>query len=131
MEKNEAMRTKPKHVLVVEDDKAVLASTVRVLDRNGFIAHTAETGQEAIEKAKVQSYDAVLIDLKLPDMDGLDVLSRAAFGSAVIIMLTGYPSLVSGLTAQDKGVDAYLPKPVRPEELLMLVKSKLGKKITS
>ncbi|MGE5554783.1 MAG: response regulator, partial [Methanocella sp.] len=113
--KNESMTTKPKHILVVDDDKSVLTSTVRVLDRNGFIAHTAETGKEAIEKAKTQPYDAVLIDLKLPDMDGIDVLSRADFGRAVIIMLTGFPSLVSGLAAQDKGVDAYLSKPVRPE----------------
>lgn len=126
--KNESATTKPKHVLVVEDDKAVLLSTVRVLDRNGFIAHTAETGQEALEKARARRYDAVLIDLKLPDMDGLDVLSRADFGDAVVIMLTGYPSLVSGLAAQDKGVDVYLPKPVRPEELLMLVKSKLSER---
>jgi DNA-binding response OmpR family regulator len=43
-------------------------------------------------------------------------------------MLTGFPSLVSGLAAQDKGVDAYLSKPVRPEELIMLVKSKLSER---
>jgi|GEM_PF-5465542 DNA-binding response OmpR family regulator len=57
-------------------------------------------------------------------MDGLEGLSKANFTDTVTIMLTGYPSLVSGAQAIDKGVDAYLPKPVKPEELLMLIKTK-------
>lgn len=118
-----------KRILVVDDDAAVLNSIVRVLDRSGFIADTAVTGKEAIEKSKNQHYDAALIDLRLPDIDGLEILSRANFSGTVKIMLTGYPSLVSGMAAMDKGVDAYLQKPVRPEELIGLVKSKLaGKK---
>jgi len=115
-----------KRVLVIDDDKSVLNSSVRVLEKNGFNADTAETGKEAIEKSKTQQYDVVLVDLKLPDMDGIEVLSKANFQSTVKIMLTGYPSLVTGMQAMDKGVDAYLHKPVRPEELILLVKSKLA-----
>lgn len=117
-----------KRVLVVDDDKSVLRSTVLVLQKNGFEADTAESGQEAIDAAGLERYDAVLIDLKLPDMEGIEVLKKADFGDAVKIMLTGYPSLVSGIQAQDQGVDAYLQKPVRPEELVGLVKSKLKSK---
>jgi DNA-binding response OmpR family regulator len=115
-----------KHVLVIDDDKSVVNSLVRVLEKNGFVADIAETGKEAIEKTKTQHYDAVLIDLKLPDMDGIEVLSKANFQNTVRIMLTGYPSLVTGMQAMDQGVDAYLHKPVRPEELILLVKSKLS-----
>ncbi len=58
-------------------------------------------------------------------MDGLEILSRANLSNAVKIILTGYPSVVTGIKAMDKGVDAYLRKPVRPEELILLIKSKL------
>jgi DNA-binding response OmpR family regulator len=69
-----------------------------------------------------------LITLKLPDMEGIEVLSKANFENTVKIMLTGYPSLVSGILAMDRDVDAYLRKPVRPEELVLLIESKLTKR---
>lgn len=128
MSKDETIpsETQGKRVLVIDDDKSVLNSSVRVLERNGFDADTAETGKEAIEKSKTQHYDIALVDLKLPDMDGIEVLSKANFQNTVKIMLTGYPSLVTGMQAMDQGVDAYLHKPVRPEELILLVKSKIA-----
>jgi DNA-binding response OmpR family regulator len=116
-----------KLVLVIDDDKSILNSMTKVLERNGFRADIAETGKEAIEKSKGRHYDVALVDLKLPDMEGVEVLSKANFQNTVKIMLTGYPSLVSGMQAMDSGVDAYLPKPVRPEELVMLIKAKLSK----
>ncbi len=115
-------------ILVIDDDKAVLTSMVKILEKNGFYVDTAETGKEAIEKANQQRYDLALVDLKLPDMDGIEVLSKANLSDSVKIMLTGYPSLVTGIQAMDKGVDAYLHKPVRPEELILLVKAKLAKR---
>ena len=125
---SEPLSTQKKRILIVDDDQSVLSSTVRVLEKSGFESDTAQTGQEAIEKSKKQHYDAALIDLKLPDMDGIAVLAEADLGSTVKIMLTGYPSLISGLSAMERGVDAYLHKPVRPEELILLVKSKLSEK---
>lgn len=117
-----------KRVLIVDDDKAILRSSVLVLEKNGFDTDTAETGKEAIEKAKKQSYDVLLIDLKLPDMEGIEVLSKVNLPNAVKIMLTAYHSLVSGVQAMDKGIDAYLSKPVKPEELFLLIKSKLAQR---
>ncbi len=89
-------------VLVIDDDKSILSSTAKVLEKNGFYADTAETGGEGIEKSKARHYDVVLIDLKLPDMDGIEVLSKANFKNTVKIMLTGYPSLVTGMQANTK-----------------------------
>lgn len=117
-----------KRVLVIDDDKAVLESLSKVLERNGYLVDSAVTGKEAIEKCKTKSYDVALIDLKLPDMEGIEVLAKAKLPHAVKIMLTGYPSLVSGVRAMDEGVDSYLSKPVRPEELVLLIKSKLKTK---
>ncbi len=114
-----------KRVLVIDDDKSVLRSTVMVLEKNGFEAESAESGKEAIEKSKMYHYDVALIDLKLPDMDGIELLSKANLSNAVKIMLTGYPSFVSSVEAMDQGVDAYLRKPLRPEELVFVVRAKL------
>ncbi len=114
-----------KRVLVIDDDKSVLRSTVIVLEKNGFEADSAESGNEAIEKSKIHHYDVALIDLKLPDMDGIEMLSKANLSNAVKIMLTGYPSFVSSAEAANQGVDAYLRKPVRPEELVFVVRAKL------
>jgi two-component system response regulator HydG len=117
-----------KSVLVIDDDKSILTSTCSVLEKSGFNVDVSETGVEAITKLKTRHFDVVLIDLKLPDMDGIEVLSKVNLQNTVKIMLTGYPSLVSGIQAMEKDVDAYLPKPVRPEELVRLIKSKLKHK---
>lgn len=114
-----------KSVLVVDDDQSILRSTALILTRHGFEADTAETGEEAIKKSRNKHYDVALVDLKLPDMEGIEVLSKAHLPDAVKIMLTGYPSFVSAMQAMDQDVDAYLRKPVRPEELVELIKSKL------
>lgn len=120
-----------KRVLVVDDDRSVARTTTLVLQKNGFETDVALSGEEAIDASKLEHYDAVLIDLKLPDMEGTEVLSKADFGDAVKIMLTGYPSLVSGIQAMDRGVDAYLQKPVQPAELVGLIKAKLKSKRSS
>ncbi len=125
-EQNSPVASSKKRVLIIDDDKAILRTTSLVLQKNGFDADTAETGKEAIERLKTQHYDVLLVDLRLPDMDGIEVLSKANLPNAVKIMFTGYPSFVSGIQAMDKGVDAYLPKPVRPEELVGVVKAKLA-----
>ena len=104
---------------------SVLTTLAKVLERNNFVVDKAESGREAIEKSRSHTYDAALIDLKLPDMDGVEVLTKAQLPDTVKIMLTGHPSIVSSLLAEEQGIDAYLAKPVKPEELLLLIESKL------
>jgi DNA-binding response OmpR family regulator len=129
--KDDTSLAEKKRVLLIDDDKAILRSIGLVLERNGFSVDKAETGKEAVEKLKAQSYDVLLVDLKLPDMEGTDLLSMVNVPDAVKIMFTGFPSLVSGMQAMDKGVDAYLHKPVKPEELVMVIKSKLSQRTKS
>jgi DNA-binding response OmpR family regulator len=123
--------TTKNRILLIDDDKAILRSIGLVLEKNGFSVDKVETGKEAIEKIKTQTYDVLLVDLKLPDMEGTDLLSKINLPQAVKIMFTGFPSLVSGMQAMDRGVDAYLHKPVKPEELVMVIKSKLAQRIKS
>jgi two-component system response regulator HydG len=87
----------------------------------------AETGKEAMEKAEKRHYDLALVDIRLPDMDGTDLLVKMkdTMRDTVKIMITGFPSLETGVRALDEGADAYLVKPVKPDELLMLIEEKL------
>jgi DNA-binding response OmpR family regulator len=121
---------KNKMILVVDDDKSILRTFTRILQKNGYKIDTAETGKEAIEKADTQQYDLALVDIRLPDMDGTELLAKIKpqLQNTIKIMITGFPSIESGVKALDEGADAYLVKPVKPEELLMLIKQKLKNK---
>ena len=122
----EASRT----ILVVDDDKSILRTFTRILQKNGYKIDTAETGKEAIEKAENKHYELALVDIRLPDMDGTELLAKIKMQlqETVKIMITGFPSLESGVKALDEGADAYLVKPVKPEDLLMLIKEKMKSK---
>ena len=124
------MQETKKTILIVDDDKSILRTFTRILQKNGYDIDVAETGKEAIEKIETRCYDLALVDIRLPDMDGTDLLSKMqkTMHDAVKIMITGFPSLEAGVKSLDEGADAYLVKPVKPEELLMLIEEKLKSK---
>ena len=117
-------------ILVVDDDKSILRTFTRILKKQDYKVDTAETGKEAIEKAENKHYDLALVDIRLPDTDGTELLARLKrqLQNTIKIMITGFPSIESGVRALDEGADAYLVKPVKPEDLLMLIKEKLKNK---
>jgi DNA-binding response OmpR family regulator len=119
--------TPKKTILVVDDDKSILRTFTRILQKSDYEIETAETGKEAIEKAENRQYDLALVDIRLPDMDGTDLLAKLKnqLQKTVKIMITGFPSLETGVKALDEGADAYLVKPVKPQELLVLLEEKL------
>jgi len=121
------LRKSKKSILVVDDDKSILRTLTRILQKAGYDVDAAETGKEATEKADKRRYDLALVDVRLPDMDGTDLLvvTKDTLQDTVKIMITGFPSLETGVKALDGGADAYLVKPVRPEDLLMLIEEKL------
>lgn len=116
-----------KTILVVDDDKSILRTFTRILQKSGYEIDVAETGKEAISKAESKHYDLALVDIRLPDMDGTDLLAKLKkqLQHTVKIMITGFPSLETGVKALDEGADAYLVKPVKPQELLLLLDEKL------
>jgi two-component system response regulator AtoC len=119
---------KPKKtILVIDDDKSILRTLTRILQKAGYEVDTAETGKEATEKAQKNHYNIALVDVRLPDIDGTELLVnlRDSLRDTVRIMITGFPSLETGVKALDGGADAYLVKPVKPEDLLMLIEEKL------
>ena len=121
------MAESKKTILVVDDDKSILRTFTRILQKSGYEIDTAETGKEAMEKTENRHYDLALVDIRLPDMDGTDLLAKLKkqLQHTVKIMITGFPSLETGVKALDEGADAYLVKPVKPQELLVLLEEKL------
>ncbi len=124
------MENSKKQILVIDDDKSILRTFSRILQKKGYEIDVAETGKEALEKSKKKTYDLALIDIRLPDMDGTELLVKLKnpMKGAIKIMITGFPSLETGVKALDEGADAYLVKPVKPEELLALIEEKFRNK---
>jgi DNA-binding NtrC family response regulator len=115
-------------ILVVDDDRDTLSSFMQILSEHGYDVETAETGHEAIEKCTSGSHDLALLDIKLPDMDGTQLLEQLQEIDPKMrtIMVTGHASLHGALRSLILKANAYLLKPVDPGELLKVVSATLN-----
>jgi DNA-binding NtrC family response regulator len=120
---------KTARILVVDDDKSITKTLAAILEEEGYLVDTAETGKEAIAKSNSKFYNLVLIDLRLPDMEGTTLLTamKDTTPKMVKIILTGYPALQNAIEAVNKGADAYILKPVNAETLLKTIRGLLKK----
>jgi DNA-binding NtrC family response regulator len=114
-------------ILIVEDDENIRETLKNILQQRGYETDTAKTGREAEQKAKARFYNLALLDIKLPDMEGTQLLAKLHENTPkmVKIMVTGYPSLENAMEALNQGADAYVTKPVKPAKLLALIEEKL------
>jgi len=116
-----------KRILVADDDRDILETLSDLLEAKGYSVDTAESGRKAMEKSQSGSYNLALLDIKLQDMEGTELLAKLheAAPRMMKIMITGYPSLQNAIASVNLGADAYVLKPVNPKELLKLVEQKL------
>jgi two-component system, OmpR family, response regulator MprA len=122
------MQGKPR-VLVVEDDTEIAGVLRRALDREGYEVKLALDGVEALEQASVFAPDAVVLDLGLPRLDGVEVARRLRGGGDVpILMLTARDALESRVEGLDVGADDYVVKPFEREELLARLRAILRRR---
>jgi DNA-binding NtrC family response regulator len=114
-------------ILVVDDDENIRITIKAILENEGYTVDVAEDGREATEKAQRTAYNVALIDIRLPDMDGTELLTSMKDTVPKIrkIILTGYPSMQNAVEAVNRGADAYLVKPVDVATLLELVREQL------
>ena len=106
-------------ILVVEDDKAVKNLITTTLDIEGYRYHTAGRAQEAMVEAVSQKPDIMLLDLGLPDMDGMEIISKVRSWSKMpIIVVSARSDDEDKIEALNAGADDYLTKPFNVEELL-------------
>jgi CheY-like chemotaxis protein/predicted transcriptional regulator len=114
-------------VLLVDDDETIRKALTRTLSKEGFNVDSATNGKHALEKSQLAHYDVALVDIRLPDMDGIILLRMLKDESPEIkvIIITGYPSLENAINAVDAGAAAYITKPFKPADLLAKIREKL------
>ena len=107
-------------VLVVDDEEVVRLGYRRVLSGDGFCVMSAGGGTEALELMADKRFDVVLLDLRMPGMDGLAVLRaiKDRWPESEVVVVTGYPSLETAKEAVKLGAYDYLAKPVVPETVI-------------
>ena len=98
-----------------------------ILEDNGYVVDLAATGNEAIKMTQETVYNVALLDIRLPDIEGVELLKRIKDNVPKTrkIMVTGYPTLQNAISALNKNADAYLVKPFDVEKLLNLIKEQL------
>jgi CheY-like chemotaxis protein len=108
-----------KRVLVVDDDWVVRESFKRVLTDAGYSVTTARSGRAALAACSSEPFDVMLADLKMPEMDGLEVtrMVKREHPQVQVLIVTGYPTQQSAKEARGLGVFDYLNKPVTPDRL--------------
>jgi len=116
-----------KRILIIDDDEDIVESLSTLLSNAGYVVDVALNGEEAIKKSKEKVYNVALIDVVLPDMTGIDLLTKLEERKPATrkIIITGYASLDNAVKALNLGADAYLIKPVDPEELISTVKKQI------
>lgn len=111
-------------ILIVDDEQIVRESFYHWFSEENYIVDTAEDGETALKKYAKVKYDLFLVDMKMPGMSGLDLLSKikAIDKDAIIILITAFSSVPTAITALKNGAYDYVTKPVDPDELAHLVK---------
>ncbi len=114
-------------VLIVDDDRAILESSQAIVESAGYAVQTAETARDAIRKAKSDWFDIALLDIKLPDMEGTELLKQLQEikPRMIKIMVTGSASLDNAIQSVNLGANAYIVKPFNPADLLQVIDEKL------
>ena len=114
-------------LLIVEDEKATASSLAHSLARNGYAVDVAKDGSLALEAIEVNDYDLMILDLNLPDLDGLEVcrLAREKKPALLVLMLTARNQLRDVTRGLDSGADDYLTKPFHMPELLARLRALL------
>jgi DNA-binding NtrC family response regulator len=113
----------------MEDEMNVAKGLAMVMHEEGYEVDLAATGQAALEKFKANGFDLLVADLRLPDMDGMDVVQyvREKRPGTHVVIITGYPSVSSAVRSVKMGVSDYLRKPFTEDEFKTAVRSALKK----
>lgn len=122
---------KPLKVLAIDDETVICAACELVLSERGHAVAARNDGKSGLEAIREDTYDLVLLDMKLPDMDGMEILKAAQEErpGLCIIVMTGYSSISNAVEAIKQGADNYLAKPFTDDELIGAVEKAFRKKL--
>ena len=116
-------------ILVVDDDENISKVFKMNLENRGYEVDSAANGQEALDKVSRRFYNIALIDIKLPDMEGTDLLNTFNEKRSKMkkIIVTGFPTLENAMKVVNEGADGYILKPVKIETLIETIEEHLSK----
>jgi len=116
-------------ILVVDDDENIRKVLTAILEDEGYIIESVDTAKKAIERTRRKFYNLALIDIRLPDMEGIELLTKMKDTTPKMrkIIITGYPTLQNAIEAVNRGADAYVMKPFDMENVLEKIKDQLKK----
>jgi DNA-binding NtrC family response regulator len=108
------------NILIVDDEEVVRLSHLRSLEGSECNTRAAEDGRQAIEVMEQHPADVILLDLRMPDLDGMEVLKtiKKRWPDSEVVVITGYPSVESAKQAVRLGAFDYLAKPLGPQEVI-------------
>jgi DNA-binding NtrC family response regulator len=120
----------PAHILVIDDDKAMRDACFQILSRQGYRVELAAGAKHGLSLLERLSFDAILLDLVMPDMHGLEALKkiRALDPDVEVIIITGYGTIQSAVESIKAGAFHFLSKPFVPDDLRNLVSRALEKR---
>lgn len=120
-------------ILVVDDDRELADGLVESLSNLGYSAAAAYSGKEGLDKFENGAFQLVVTDLKMPDMDGMELLQavKARDKQAVVIVITGYGTIESAVKAIKNGAYDFITKPVKMQELEVIIDRALERRTLS
>lgn len=121
-----------KRILLIDDDENITETLVLALEAEGFTVDSAKTGKDAIVKSFENFYNLAVVDWRLPDIEGTNLLGelKQTTPKMAKIMLTGFPSMDNAIDAVNSKADAFLVKPVHFEKLLETINNLLEQQET-
>jgi len=124
------MKISPAKILVIDDELGMREGIRRILMGEGHQVGVAENGQEGLAKGLKQEYDLYFLDLKMPDLDGTEVLRKikAKYPEAICVIITAYASIDTAVETTQLGAYNYMAKPFTPDELLHLTNRALERR---
>ena len=117
-------------VLIVDDDASVRKTLSSILCLEGYLVQTMDNGNQALKAVEKEHFDVALIDIQLPDIKGVYLLSKLKLKQPrmVRIIITGFPSMDNAIKAVNEGADGYVLKPFDPEQLLETIRKHLDER---
>lgn len=118
------LNKKMNSILVIDDEEFIRENLTRILSNEGYIVKVAKTGKEGIETVNTNEVDLILLDLNLPDINGIDVLKnvKQLSPSTLVIVITGYATVDSAVAALKLGAYDYIKKPFKADAIKLIVK---------
>ena len=120
---------KTARILIVDDDENIRKVLAAILEDEGYSVETVDTAKKGIEKSETDFFNLALLDVRLPDMEGIELLAKLRETKPKMrkIIITGYPTLQNAVGAVNQGADAYVMKPFDVEKMLKTIKEQLKK----